>query len=198
MGSKSSSSSAQTTHDTTNTTTNVSDSRDLSDRRNFKITDKSVDKRAVLKDATQILDSVYVNVDSSDEVLQSTVRAWQGSAEALINASRFDNLAAKNLLGDITRAAQDGVIAVTEAQIAQMSGWQAQLEAALDFSAGALATGERLVQQAGTRQASVTARILDLAAGAVGHTSSGQIRIVGWTLAGVALVLLASKWRGSL
>jgi len=146
-----------------------------------------------LQDATQIVDSIYVNVDPSDEVMKSVVLGWERSATELLNARRFDVGAATALLGEVIRVAENGTITVTSAQMAQMRNWQGQLEQTLDFAEASLATGARLIESAGQRQASVTDRILDLAAGAVGQTSNGQIRLLAWTLLCVAGVVLAGR-----
>ncbi|WP_420012163.1 hypothetical protein [Tateyamaria sp.] len=197
MGSKSKSQSTTsntTRHETTtNTTTNTTDSRDFSDKRSFRFDDRSIDKRAVLKDAQQIMDSIYVNVDPSDEVLKSQILSWERQATALIEARRFDASAANNLLNEIVLSAERGIISINNTHLAQISAWQDTLEQGLDFAAASLATGERLVQSAGDRQRSLSERILDLAAGSVGQTSSGQIRLVIWTLIGVAGVVLAAN-----
>ncbi len=198
MGSRSKSrasnrTSSRTTHRTSTSTRNY-DNRDFSDRRNIRVDDRDVDKRAVLKDATQIMDSIYVNVDPSDQALKSVVLAWQRSTHALLEARRFDVGAATALLGEVIRAAENGMIAVTAAHMAQMRSWQDQLNQQLDFAAASLATGERLIESAGHRQASISERILDLAAGAVGQTSDGQIRLLAWTLFGVAGVVWAARY----
>ena len=193
MGSKSRS--ATTTSTSTSTLNynalDYTDGRDFSDRR--VITDRSTDKRAVLRNAQQIMDSIYLNVDPSDKVLQSVVLSWERQATELLKARQFDTKAANDLLGEIIDAAERGVVSMNENQLAQFEAWQRQLSQTIDFAAASLATGERLIQSAGQRQASITDRILDLAAGAVGQTSNGQIRLIAWTLAGVAAVVFAAR-----
>lgn len=195
-GSRSSNASSNSTSNytttTTNTTTNVSDNRDFSDRRNIRVDDRDVDKRAVLNDATQIMDSIYVNIDPSDEVMKSVVNGWQKGVEDLMAARRFDAGAANALLNDIIDYANRGQIAITQQQLAQFESWQNQVNATTEFAEASLATGARLIESAGQRQASITDRILDLASGTVGATTNGQIRLVSWTLLGVAAVVFAA------
>ena len=143
---------SQTTETNSQQTTITEDNRDLSDNRQFDIVDSSVDKRAVLNDAQQILDSVYVNVDPSDEVLRSTIASWERQAEALLSARRTDNAAIQSLLSDVIDAANAGIIAVNDAQYAQLQSWQAQLQATLDFAQSALDTNARLLASTGERQ----------------------------------------------
>ena len=140
-------------NETTNTTNvHTEDNRDLSDNRHFDITDSSVDKRAVLTDATQILDSVYVNIDPSDETLRATVAAWERQAAELLSARRFDQDGINRLLSEVLAAANDGIIAVNDAHYAQLQSWQGQLQAGIDFAEAALDTGARLIASAGDRQ----------------------------------------------
>jgi len=193
MGSKSRSKSSSSTRNTTNVTdqrsVTTNDSRDFSDRRQTTVTDNSVDRRAVLTDAQQIIDSTLITIDPSDEALKSVVLGWERSAKELLTARRFDVQAANELLSDVILAANRGQVAMTQAQIAQLETWRDSLGQVTDFAGYALASGERLVQSAGERQQSITDRILDLAAGAVGQTTREQVRLIGVALAGVALIV---------
>ncbi|MEM1352017.1 MAG: hypothetical protein AAGF27_06715 [Pseudomonadota bacterium] len=175
----------------------MTDSRDFSDRRNIRVDDRDIDKRAVLSNATQIMDSIYVNIDPSDEVMKSVVNGWQKGVEELMAARRFDTAAASALLNDILDYAHRGQIAINEAQLRQIEAWQNQVRAGAEFAAATLATGERLVQSAGARQATLSDKILDIAAGAVGSTPGTQIRLVTWTLIGTAVVLFAAGRRAT-
>ena len=193
MGSKSRSKSSNKTRNTTQVsetrilTTN--DSRDFSDRRQTSVTNNSVDRRAVLTDAQQIIDSTLITIDPSDEALKSVVLGWERSAKELLSARRFDVQAAYDLLSEVILAAHRGQVGMTQAQIAQLETWRDSLGQVTDFAGDVLASGERLVQSAGERQQSITDRILDLAAGAVGQTTREQVRLIGVALAGVALIV---------
>ena len=193
MGSKSSSKSSNTTRNTTKVTDQRSlttnDRRDFSDNRTTTVTDRSVDRRAVLTDAQQLIDSTLITIDPSDEALKSVVLGWERSAKELLSARRFDVQAANDLLSDVILAANRGQVGMTQAQIAQLETWRDSLGQVTDFAGDALASGERLVQSAGERQQSITDRILDLAAGAVGQTTREQVRLIGVALAGVALIV---------
>ena len=193
MGSKSRSKVYKRTRNTTNVTdqrsVTTNDSRDFSDRRQTTVTDNSVDRRAVLTDAQQIIDSTLVTIDPSDEALKSVVLGWERSAKELLSARRFDVQAANDLLSDVILAANRGQVGMTQAQISQLETWRDSLGQVTEFAGDALSSGERLVQSAGERQQSITDRILDLAAGAVGQTTREQVRLIGVALAGVALIV---------
>ena len=193
MGSKSRSKSSNSTRNTTQVTdqrsVTTNDSRDFSDRRQTSVTDNSVDRRAVLTDTQQIIDSTLITIDPSDEALRSVVLGWERSAKELLSARRFDVQAANDLLSEVILAAHRGQVGMTQAQIAQLETWRDSLGQVTDFAGDALASGERLVQSAGERQQSITDRILDLAAGAVGQTTREQVRLIGVALAGVALIV---------
>ena len=193
MGSKSRSKSSNKTRNTTQVSEtrilNTNDSRDFSDRRQTSVTNNSVDRRAILTDAQQIIDSTLITIDPSDEALKSVVLGWERSAKELLSARRFDVQAAYDLLSEVILAAHRGQVGMTQAQIAQLETWRDSLGQVTDFAGDVLASGERLVQSAGERQQSITDRILDLAAGAVGQTTREQVRLIGVALAGVALIV---------
>ena len=170
------SSSTSTTNTTNNRTTNNTDartqtfdSRDLSDNRTFDIVDNSIDKRAILDDAIQILDSTYINVDPSDATLKATIAAWESTAKDLLRARETDVAALSDLLDQIIGAADSAQIAVTDAQRRQLEIWEDQIQAVttligdtLDRGADLVDRGADLVDSAGDRGADLVYQGADL------------------------------------